>query len=188
MELLGLLSLLGQRLPDALAELLTELRAQAKVSADYYGQVDARLALSPRRSPLVWMWPHCRSMGEAFRQQLAATGLQDASALLRASSGEITALSGQIAAALKPVTHEYQKVSATITSEVAKLSAASREILDNNAQLIVQERSSSWMWRGMLALVLFLLGGLCGIVIEKRQTTYAVLNVGTVSTDSNAYR
>ena len=50
MEMLGLLSLVGQRVPDALAELLTELRGQSKAAADYHGQVDARLAHFPTRS------------------------------------------------------------------------------------------------------------------------------------------
>jgi len=35
-ELLGLLSLLGQRIPDALAELLNELRAQATIASKYH--------------------------------------------------------------------------------------------------------------------------------------------------------
>ena len=46
-ELLGLLSLLGQRLPDALAAAITELRELTERAGDYYGEIDARLAGLP---------------------------------------------------------------------------------------------------------------------------------------------
>jgi len=49
---------------------------------------------------------------------------------------------------------------------------------EHNARLIVQERSNAWLWQGLLALVLFLVGGLCGILLEKRQTTDVLSNVG----------
>ena len=46
--MLGLLSLVGQRVPDALGEFLAELRAQTKAAATYHSQVDARLAALPQ--------------------------------------------------------------------------------------------------------------------------------------------
>ena len=48
-ELLGLLSLVGHRLPDALAELLAELRAQAKAAGELRPRQSRRneIRLSP---------------------------------------------------------------------------------------------------------------------------------------------
>ena len=54
-ELLGLLTLLGQHIPDALGETLGELRAQATAAKEYHAQVDERLASLPMRSPPVLM-------------------------------------------------------------------------------------------------------------------------------------
>ena len=108
-------------------------------------------------------------MSESFRQQLAATRLQDATALLHLSAKEIKALTANIATAVRP---------ATISAELGKLTAASRHLQEHNARLIARERSNSWLWQGLLALVLLLAGGLCGIVVETRQTTDVLSNIG----------
>jgi hypothetical protein len=170
-ELLGLLSLLGQRLPDALAEFLAELRAQTKVAADYHGILDKRLAGLPLEITAgVNTAAIAKDMGEALRQQLTATGLENAANLLRNSAREITALSTQISATLKPVSQEYKTISSTISVELTKLTNAAGRLESHNAHLFEQERTNSRLWQGMLALVLFLSGGLCGIEMEKRQT------------------
>jgi hypothetical protein len=179
-ELLGLVSLIGQRIPGAAAELLAEMRAQAKAAVDYHAQVDSRLAGLPGEICAgVDVDEIAKSLGEAFRQQIGATGLQESAVLLRAAAKEITALSGQVATSLKPATREYQTVSATISAELAKLVAASRDLQRHNAQLVAQHRSNGLWWQATLALVLFLLGASSGILIEKRQTTDALVNVAS---------
>ena len=54
-DMLGLLSLLAQRVPDALAEFLAELRAQTTAAGEYHSKLDERLARLPTRSPRAWM-------------------------------------------------------------------------------------------------------------------------------------
>jgi hypothetical protein len=170
-ELLGLLSLLGQRLPDALGEFLAEIRAETKASADYHSSFDTRLAGLPGEIAAgVNMAAIAKEMGEALRQQITATGLENTTDLLRNSSREITALSGQISATLKPVSQEYKTISSTISTELTKLTNAAEQLEYHNTHLFEQERTNARLWQGMLALVLFLSGGLCGIEIEKRQT------------------
>ena len=190
-QLLGLFSLVGQRVPDALAEFLAELREQTKAAGNYHAQVDERLAYLPQEIAAgVDAGAIAKAMSEKFRQQLAATGLQDAATLLNASTKEIKTLSGNIAAALKPVTQEYRGISATISSELTKLATASANLREHNAQLFVQERSKRWLWQGLLALALLLIGGVSGIVLEKRQTTDLLNNIGTqierIQTPANA--
>jgi hypothetical protein len=170
-ELLGLLSLLGQRLPDALAEFLAELRAQTKVAADYHAILDKRLAGLPKEIAAgVNTATIAKEMGEALRQQLIATGLENTADLLRNSAREIMALSNQISATMKPVSQEYKTISSTISAELTKLTIAAARLESHNDHLFEQERTNSRLWLGMLALVLFLSGGLCGIEMEKRQT------------------
>jgi hypothetical protein len=67
-------------------------------------------------------------MSESFRQQLAATGLQDTAALLGTCATTIKTVSGDIAAALKPVTLEYKGIASLISTELVKLTAASRSV------------------------------------------------------------
>ncbi len=177
-QFLGLLSLLGQRVPEAVRDLLEELREQTRTSSEYHTQVDRRLARLPQEiAEGVDAGAIVKAMSESFRQQVTATGLQDATALLNASAHDIKILSGQISAALKPVTQEYKGISATISGELTRLAAASRHVQEHNARLMVQEHSRSWQWQGLLALVLFLAGGLCGIAIEKRQTADDLTNI-----------
>jgi hypothetical protein len=101
-QLLGLLSVIGQRVPDALAEFFAELREQTKAAGNYHAQVDELLAHLPQEIAAgVDPGAIAKAMSEKFRKQLAATGLQDAATLLNASAKEIKTLSGKIAAALK---------------------------------------------------------------------------------------
>ena len=179
-ELLGLLSLLGQRLPDALAESLAEMRRLSETAGQYYTDVDRRLAGLPHEiTKGVDATAIAKAMSESFRQQLAATGLQETATLLRSSSGEIKALSGQISAMIKPVTQEYRAISASISGELDKLRVASAQLRQHNAELFAQERANSWLWQGLCALALFFLGGLLGLLWEKRQTTDALNIVGS---------
>jgi hypothetical protein len=178
-ELLGLVSLLGQRVPAALAEMLVELRAQATAASEYHAQVDKRLASLPDEIAAgVDVEAMAEGMAESFRQQLAATGLQNTATLLRIATKEITVLSGQISASLKPAAQEYKSVTATISSELARLTLASDELRKHNSQLMAQERSNSWWLLGVMMLSLFLAGIVAGVYVEKGQTTDALRDVG----------
>ena len=176
-QLLGFLSLLGQRIPEAVSELLAELQEQTKAAANYHAQIGERLARFPREiASGVDANAMAKAMSESFRQQLAASGLENTAMLLRSSLKEIKALSSEIPAALKPVIQEYRGVSTAISRELGTLAVASGRLQQHNAQLIIEERSNAWLRRGLAALLLFLVGGLCGITFEKRQIDN---NIGT---------
>ncbi len=175
-QLLGFVTLIGERLPDALKELLTELQEQTKAAGEYHDRIDQRLAGLPQEiaagvDPAVI----AKAMSEAFRQQIATSGLQDTAAALKLSVSEIKALSGQLIASLKPTAAECKVISTTIAADVAKLTTASAELQTHNAALIVQAREHSWLLTIALGVILFVIGTLCGVVIEKSQTA-GVLN------------
>jgi hypothetical protein len=179
-ELLGLLALVGQHIPDALAEMLVEFRAQATAAREYHAQVDCRLASLPQEiTEGVDVTAIAKGLAESFRQQLAATGLETTANLLRNSSKEITALSGQISASLKPTAQEYQSITATISQELARLTLASDQLRNHNAQLTMEQRSNHWWLYGSLMLSILLVGIVIGIYAEKNQTTEALVNLGT---------
>jgi hypothetical protein len=179
-ELLGLLTLMGQHIPDAISELLGQLRTQSTAASEYHAQVDARLASLPEEIAAgVDVEALAKDMAESLRQQLAATGLQTTAALLRSASKEITALSGQISATLKPAAQEYKSVSATISSELARLTLASDELRRRNTQLVAQEQTNNWWMQCFLMLAILLAGIVAGVYLEKGQTTDALVNLGT---------
>jgi hypothetical protein len=179
-DMLGLLSLLAQHVPDALAEFLEALRQETKASSQHHAEIEDRLASLPQEIAAgVDAGAIAKAMGESFRQQLAATGLRETAALLNGSINEIKAVSGQIAAAFKPVPQQYKGLGETISAELQKLAAASARLQEHNARLIVQERETGWLWKGLLAVVVFLAGGVCGIFFEKGQTTDLLTHIGT---------
>jgi hypothetical protein len=179
-ELFGLLSLLGQRLPDAFAEFLSELRVQTRTSADYCARVDERLGKLPHEIA-AGVDPDAisKSMSESFRQQLAAVGLHDTAGLLRAAARDISALAAHISASLKPVAQQYKDVAVTLSNDLQKLEAASQQLQHHNAKLIHHGRTSVWVWQGLLAVALLLFGGLCGIVLEERKTVALVHEISS---------
>jgi len=158
-ELLGLLSLFGQRIPEASAELLCELRNQARAVSSYRAELDARLAILPGELAAgVDLALISKDLSERFRQQITESGLQDSAALLRGASREIRAVSQDIAAALRPVAMEYKMMAATISRELESLTAAARRLQDENAVLRVDRRQSFWPSMCMAAGLIFLLG------------------------------
>jgi hypothetical protein len=155
-ELLGLLSLLGQRIPDALAEFLEEFRSKANAEAEYCAKVEARLANLPREiADGIDPATVAKAMSESFRQQLAASGLQDTASLLKAAVITLKSLSGEVSTELKPL-------AATFSDETKKLLASARQIAEENARLLLQQKKTKWVWACLLGIVLFLLGSLYG--------------------------
>jgi hypothetical protein len=142
--------------------------------------VDARLAILPQEIAAgVDVAGVARGMSEAFRQQLAATGLQDTAAMLKAAGGSIKSLAFDATASLKPVAQEIRRIALSISAETVKLATAARKVEEHNERLILQQRSNGWGLLGLAALVVFLVGGFCGILVEKRQTADLLANIGT---------
>lgn len=179
MELLGLLSLVGQRVPDALAEFLQELRSQTKAAANYHSQVDARLASLPAEicagvNPDVI----ASEMSEIFRQRLRETGLLDTTAHLKLATADLSKLTSELTVSLKPAAGEYRGIASTLTAETAKLAKTAGEVQELNRRLLLRQRSNSRALIAMAVFVSFLAGGLAGIFMEKRQMTDLLSNIG----------
>jgi hypothetical protein len=170
-ELLGLLSLLGQRLPDALAAAITELRELTERAGDYYGEIDARLAALPTEIAAgVDVSKVARDMGELFRQQLSGMGFETSAVLLRSTAAEITALAGHLSTSLKPIAQDFKSLAASVADGVSTLNAHSRSLESHGSQPVESERPQSWRWHFVLILAVFLAGCFCGVVFEKAQT------------------
>lgn len=170
-ELLGLLSLVGQRIPDALADFLGEFRAQTKIAVEYQGQVQARLANLPREieagiDPVAL----AKQMSESFRQQLSASGLQDTAALLKAAVLTLKTLSVEVTTVLKPT-------AAILSGETANLLASRRQIEEQNARLSHQHQVKSWILLCLVGMLTFLLGLFYGEIAERRRAADLFSNI-----------
>jgi hypothetical protein len=170
-EMLGLLSLVGQRLPDALAAAIAELRELTERAGDYYGEIDARLAALPAEIAAgVDVTKVARDMGELFRQQLSGMGFETSAVLLRSTAAEMTALAGHLSTSLKPVAQDFKILAASVADGVSTLNVHSRSLERHGSQSAESERPQSWRWHLILILAVFLMGGFCGVVFEKQQT------------------
>ncbi len=170
-ELLGLLSLLGQRLPDALAAAITELRELTERAGDYYGEIDARLAGLPAEIAAgVDVSKVASDMGELFRQQLSGMGFETSAVLLRSTAAEMTALAGHLSTSLKPIAQDFKILAGSMADGVSTFGAVSRSLKSHGSQYAESARQQSWRWHFILVLAVFLAGGFCGVVFEKAQT------------------
>jgi len=178
LEMLGLLSAVGQRIPDALGEFLQELRDQTKAVATYHGQVDTRLAALPQEiASGVDPAAIAKAMSESFRQQLRQTGLLDTAQLLKVATDTINGLSADLTTSLKPAATEYRGLTATIAAEVKKLDAAATVVEQHNARLTTREKSNWWMFLAAAVFAAFLAGGVAGILLEKREMASFMSNI-----------
>jgi hypothetical protein len=170
-EMLGLLSLVGQRLPDALAAAITELRELTERAGDYYGEIDARLAGLPAEIAAgVDVNKVATEMSEAFRQQLSGMGFETSAVLLRSTAAEMTALSGHLSTSLKPIAQDFKSLAASIADGISTLGANSRSFEGHGGPSAAAESPQPMRWHFISILAAFLLGGFCGVVFERAQT------------------
>ncbi len=162
-ELLGLLTLLGQRIPAALAEAMTQMGELTTKAGEYYGAIDERLDKLPAEiTNSLDMAAIARTIGEAFRQQFASTGLEASAAHLRATASGMATLTSK----LKPVIQQYTALVDSITAGVAKLTAASDELQRRGVQRNQSECSTRRLWHSLLLLVTLLVGVAAGLSLR----------------------
>jgi hypothetical protein len=123
-QLFGFLTLIGRELPENLAqergrfrELLVKARTdfiqQIKTNAGYHDKLTERLNKLPEEiAKGVKLEAIAKVMSEAFRQQIAATGIQETKNLLSAATSDLKTVTRDLDAAVKPVTDRYGSLAA----------------------------------------------------------------------------
>jgi len=174
-ELLGFLSLLGQRIPDALRESLEILRQQSQSAALYHQELDARLARLPAEiAKGVDPEELAEAMSESFRQQIAAAGLDDTARLLSASVAGLRMVSAELAASVRPLTNQYAGIGTAISAELTRLTYASAQLRQHNADLVAQAAEERWLWKIVFCLATLCIGFVMGLSFEKRSTANSI--------------
>lgn len=170
-EMLGLLTLIGERIPVASAELVAEMRSQASTVAEYHSALESRLAALPVS---IATGIDIGTLREAFRQQIAATGIQEAAGVLSQAADTIKAVTIE---SLTPAAAEYKRIATNIGAQVQKLAVASEHLRLENLRLVREERKNRGLWVGMLCLAILAVGMLAGVTIENKQTSEVLLNL-----------
>jgi hypothetical protein len=177
-QLLGFLSLLGQRLPDALATFLEALRAQTKTAAEYHQRIEERLVNLPKDiAEGVNPDAVAKAMSESFRQQLTTSGLEDTARGLQASITRLNTLSGQLADSFLPVADKYTTVGLQISADLTKLTNAATQLRQQNADFAAARAEEHWLWKTAACLVILCVGFALGLAFEKRSTAETLVNL-----------
>lgn len=170
MELLGLLSLLGQRIPEAAGELLVKLRELSDASQLQTERVETRLAGLPAEVLAgVDASAIAAAVSESLRQNVTKLGLQEAVQVLESASKTLAGLASDVSGTLAPVARQIRTVTASVTTEVAKLDTAARQLQQASEQLAARGQISKGIVQVWLALILFVAGGLTGMFLWERQ-------------------
>ncbi len=157
-ELLGLLALMGQRIPDAAGELLQEMRA----AKEYHAQIDARLAGLPQEIAAgVDPAAIAKEMSHSFRQQLGQTALHDTASLMKAAVITLKGLNAEVATNLKPLSAE---LSEKITILLATLKQVNE--FEQRAPVDRGKSNSAIALQAFLFLAVFVFGGVAGYLLH----------------------
>jgi len=175
--LLGYLTLIGRGLPEEIAserqqfrELLaksySKLNELVKQQADYYDKLTHRLSKLPDEIAAgVKPAEIAKSMGEAFRQQLAATGIEETKGFLIAATADLRRVAGALDAAIKPISERYGNLIDQLATQAGKVEEQTNKLLskassldEKNAKLTQKLKRVEWYWFAT-AIILLLLGG-----------------------------
>ena len=169
-DLLGLLSILGQHIPDAMAEFLETFREERKAAVEYHALVSELMERLPAEiTATVDPVAMGKALGENFRQQIANCGVAEAVQSLTESLGEVQTVSAKLTTALKPLSEEYGRVGSMAAAEFGKLTTVARELERQNATVITRRRRE-WGVEILFAAVLILVGFVAGIWWEQQKT------------------
>ncbi len=192
-QLFGFLTLLGRELPEALAEerkqlgeLLLKDRAdfiqQIKTNATYHEQLNARLSKLPGEIAAgVKPADIAQSMAESFRQQIAATGIEETKTYLASATTDLKSITISLDQAVKPLSDRYGNIAVNLEMQASRMAAqcgklvsAADQVQARNSQLRQEAKSLEWYWLATAALLLLLMGMVLGIHWQQGQTVSGI--------------
>jgi hypothetical protein len=176
-DLLGLLSILAQHIPDAMAEFIETFREERKSAVEYHALVSELMERLPEEiTATVDPVAMGKALGENFRQQIANCGVAEAVQSLTQSLGEVQTVSAKLTSALKPLSEEYSRVGSMAAAEFAKLTTVTRD-LEKQSTSALRRRQGEWGVEILFAAVLILVGFVSGIWWEQGKTKAALINM-----------
>jgi hypothetical protein len=188
-QLFGFLTLLGRELPEHLGQerrqfrklLLdahAEFKKQIQTNAHYHDQIAERLSHLPEEiAEGVKPADVAKTMAEAFRQQIAATGIEETKALLSAATRDLKQTAQALDKAVQPLASRYGDIADEIEKQAAHIEVEARKLLNTadmlqrkNAELVKENRSLEWYWLIAIGILLVAGGLFAGMNLEQRNT------------------
>lgn len=195
-QLFGFLTLIGRELPEQLEQQRQQLRKllldahaefkkQVQINADYHDQLAERLNRLPEEiAHGVQPAEMAKAMAESFRQQIAATGLREATSLLSVSTSDLKRVTKDLDEATRPLSERYGNIAGQIEKQAAALDAQTGKLLRTadlvqrkNVELLQEVRTLEWYWYVVVVLALLLIGGSFGATWEKWNLEDTILGV-----------
>lgn len=153
---IGLNALLAEHIPDAVAELLNEIRANTQAMRESRDAMDERLACLPDEIA------GCADPN-AIGRALAESIRQSAGAEL----AEVGKVATETTAALRPLRAQYNAVTAQIASQLGRFTEVSLDLSQATAKLAERDRKRgvALLWLG--AALLFMVGAGVGYALAR---------------------
>lgn len=171
-RLFGFITLLTRELPELLITESGKLHELVQATDAYHQALDHRLKNLPAEiGGCINIEHFAATMSESFRQQIAATGLEDTGDVLERCVAGLQKVSSDLADSVRPLVTQYAGVGTTVSTELAKLMAGSDQLREHNAHLAAQAAGERWYRRTFLYAALLLVGFLLGLAYEKASTT-----------------
>ena len=156
-KLLGFLTLVGNNLPEALADEARAIRHLSERIEKANSATDERLSKLPSEIAAgVDPAAIAKAMGESFRQQLSATALHDTASLMKAAVITLKGLNAEVAGNLKPLTVELSEKTTTLLATLKQVSQAEQRA----------SSSSSVALQSFLFFAVFVAGGVAGYLLH----------------------
>ena len=195
-QLLGFLTLIGRQLPEALAaeqgklqqflgQAYRDLQQEVHTNGRYHEQLNERLNQLPAEIAAgVKPDAIAKAMGESFRQQLLATGIEETKAFLTQATRDLKGAAGAVDAAVKPLAARYGTLADEVNSKVISLTRAASQlqgaadaVARKNADLLMEVGQLQWWILPTVALLLLLVGAFLGSGWEQRHSSDAVFEL-----------
>jgi hypothetical protein len=161
-KLLGFLTLVGNNLPEALAEEARAIRSLSERIEKANAATDERLSKLPSEIA-AGLDPSAiaKEMSHSFRQQLSQTALHETASLMKAAVITLKSLSTELVTTLQPI-------SVTLSEKTTTLLSALKELDEVEQQAAVErgKSNSATVLQAFLFFAVFVVGGVAGYLIH----------------------
>lgn len=161
-KLLGFLTLVGNNLPEALAEEARAIRSLSERIEKANAATDERLSKLPSEIA-AGLDPSAiaKEMSHSFRQQLSQTALHETASLMKAAVITLKSLSTELVTTLQPI-------SVTLSEKTTTLLSTLKELDEVEQQAAVErgKSNSATVLQAFLFFAVFVVGGVAGYLIH----------------------
>ena len=159
-KLLGFLTLVGNNLPEALAEEVRAIRSLSERIEKANAATDERLSKLPSEIA-AGLDPSAiaKEMSHSFRQQLSKTGLHETASLMKAAVITLKSLSTELVTTLQPISVTLGEQTTTLLATLSQLKEVEQPVYRGKSH-------SAMTLQALLLFAVFVAGGVAGYLLH----------------------